>query len=168
VLTASASAAADPRPLPFTYPYATLDEGAAEIEQYADFTPVKAISASRGTPVWYGATQFQTEFEYGITNRLELGLYVTFVPSANERELSSVVHAGIESWMRAESPDPAPASRTFNLGPMVSAGPTMMLHFGKVWWSIGAYVRATDFDRSMQLGEAFGNVWSRSVIGLEL
>jgi hypothetical protein len=30
--------------------------------------------------VWYTATQFQTEFEHGITDHLELGLYVAFQP----------------------------------------------------------------------------------------
>ncbi len=78
------TALANPRPLPFTYVYETMGEGAAEIEQYADFTPVKVLSTATGNPTWYGATQFQTEFEYGITDRLELGLYVTLVPRPSD------------------------------------------------------------------------------------
>jgi hypothetical protein len=72
---------ATPRPLPFTYTTDTLDQGSAEIEQYADLTPVAAANISNGGRVWYLATQYQTEFEYGITDRLELGLYFTYVPS---------------------------------------------------------------------------------------
>jgi hypothetical protein len=76
----SARAGATPRPLPFTYTYDTLGAGETEIEQYVDLTPVTAISASSGKPVWYTATQFQTEFEHGITDSLELGLYVAYQP----------------------------------------------------------------------------------------
>jgi hypothetical protein len=71
---------ATPRPLPFTYTADTLGEGETEVEQYVDLTPVKATSATSGSPVWYTATQFQTEFEHGITDSLELGLYVAFQP----------------------------------------------------------------------------------------
>jgi hypothetical protein len=75
------AARANPRELPFTYPYETLPEGDAEIEQYVDVTPLTALSASSGARQYYLAPQFQTEFEYGITDRLELGLYVTYAPS---------------------------------------------------------------------------------------
>lgn len=73
-------AGATPQPLPFTYVYETLPKGSLEVEQYADYTPLKL--AAPGGSVTYGASQFQTEFEYGITDRLELGLYVTFTPNA--------------------------------------------------------------------------------------
>ena len=79
------SAWAHPRPLPFTYTYPTLPKGEVEIEQYVDFEPVKALSSETGKPTFYGATQFQTEFEIGITDRLELGLYATFVPRPGDR-----------------------------------------------------------------------------------
>jgi hypothetical protein len=78
--TTARPARATPRPLPFTYTTETLGKGELEIEEYADLTPVKAFSAN-GNPTWYAATQFQTEFEYGITDQLELGLYVVFVPT---------------------------------------------------------------------------------------
>jgi hypothetical protein len=71
---------ATPRPLPFTYTTETLGEGEVEIEQYADVSPMKAISAN-GNPVWFGGTQFQTEIEYGLRERLELGLYLVYAPS---------------------------------------------------------------------------------------
>ncbi len=76
----SASALATPRPLPFTYTADTLGEGETEIENYVDLTPVKATSAVTGKPVWYTATQLQAEYEHGITDDLELGLYVAFQP----------------------------------------------------------------------------------------
>jgi hypothetical protein len=77
------SAHATPRPLPFTYTTDTLAPGELEVEQYADITQVTAFNANL-KPVFYGATQFQTEFEYGIAERLELGLYVVYVPTPAE------------------------------------------------------------------------------------
>jgi hypothetical protein len=82
-LFASATAAATPQPLPFTYVYETLPKGSLELEQYADYTPLRLLGPDGQTGVPYGASQFQTEFEYGITDRLELGLYVTIAPTTN-------------------------------------------------------------------------------------
>ncbi len=263
LLLLPATAAATPQPLPFTYVYETLPKGSLEVEQYADYTPGKALTTLL-VPTFYGASQFQTEFEYGITDRLELGLYVTFEPNpgsalvnvprltegngikerlrlrlaeagqwpvdvglygevvedeqeielegkiilqrrignlrvvANlwaEREynyapavaagsvfsqadwvinptlgatyqVNPSFHPGVEGWLRAEFPSPAPATRAFNLGPVVYVGPTAMFNFGNFWWSTGVYLRASDFGRSLQPGDAFGSVWARMIIGL--
>ncbi len=75
----AATALANPRPLPFTYQHEQLAEGATEIEQFVDLTPVRTLDAG-GALRWYGLTEYQTEFEHGLTDRLELGLYVTIVP----------------------------------------------------------------------------------------
>src|SRR5580692_9376644 len=81
---------ATPQPLPFSYVYETLPKGSIEVETYADYTPLRATSASTGNLTYYGASQFQTEFEYGITDRLELGLYVTWVPTPSGVNADSV------------------------------------------------------------------------------
>jgi hypothetical protein len=73
-------ASANPRPLPFTYGTETLPKGESELEQFVDVTPVRALSTTNGEKAWYVASQFQTEFETGLTDRLELGLYVSYVP----------------------------------------------------------------------------------------
>jgi hypothetical protein len=75
-------AAANPRPLPFTYQHEQLAEGEAEVEQFVDFSPTRAQELPSGDLAWYGLTSFITEFETGITDRLELGLYVTLAPGA--------------------------------------------------------------------------------------
>jgi hypothetical protein len=77
VVCASRPAAADPHPLPFSYPYSTLPRGLSELEQYVDMSPVRAVvdgqtGALGNTPRGI----FVTELEYGITDRLELGLYL--------------------------------------------------------------------------------------------
>jgi hypothetical protein len=84
-LGAAAGARANPRPLPFTYQSETLAKGAGEVEQFIDYMPTRVVSGTTGAPIWYGSTQFQTEVEYGLTDRLELALYFTFVPDPGER-----------------------------------------------------------------------------------
>ena len=74
-----ATAHATARALPFTYNYETNAEGEGEIETYVDLVPVKAYSNNGGQQTAL-ASEMQEEFEYGITNRLELGLYVTYAP----------------------------------------------------------------------------------------
>ena len=73
-LTWCGVALGNPRALPFTYQHEQSEAGGMEIEQYIDFSPIRARAASSGSPLWYGLTQFQTEFEHGITDRLELDL----------------------------------------------------------------------------------------------
>lgn len=87
------SAAANPKLLPYTYPYATLPKGDAEVEQYVDFTPTRAYSAATGKSAPLALFLFQTEFEYGITDRLELGLYLQMAPTVSE-DYSSVATIG--------------------------------------------------------------------------
>jgi hypothetical protein len=257
-LTLGSSARANPRPLPFTYQHEQLSEGDAELEQFVDFTPVRATSLPSGEPGWYGLTQFQTEFEYGITARLELGLYFTWAPSSssgfmdvprpsagnglkqrlrfqpvatgewpidvsfygevseNEREVeleakvilqrrlgrlraianltgerelyfdgrreivlapsagltfepTAAIQPGFEWWMKAEYPERnAPSPRPFGLGPHHYLGPVLLLNFGRLWWSTGAYLRVSDFGHTLVPGEPFGKLWVRSMVGFGL
>ncbi len=260
VFSASIAAVANPRPLPFTYQHEQLGAGESEIEQFVDLTPTRAQDSNSGKPVWYGLTEFTTEYETGITDSLELGLYVTLVPAAspdasvhapqaiegngvkqrlrwalaptglwpldvslygetseNEREfelegkillqrrfgIARIIanlsaeqeyyyrgHArdfvlnpsagvtfepvpqlkpGLETWMEGEWPEiHAPKPRPFALGPHVYVGPTLLWQVGRIWWSNGVYVRATDRNHTLEPGEAFGNVWVRTVIGIGL
>ncbi len=80
ILLVPATAHATPDPLPFSYVYETLPKGSVEVETYVDYTPIRVPDAANGAVVNYGASQFQEEFEYGITDRLELGLYAAYAP----------------------------------------------------------------------------------------
>ncbi len=81
----AASAGATPRTLPFTYPYETLPEGSAEIEHFIDSTWVRI---PRTTDPADTRTSFapnfehNTEFEYGVTDHLEIAAYLTWTQSA--------------------------------------------------------------------------------------
>ena len=249
-LAAAGTASANPRPLPYTYIYETLPKGDAEVELYTDLAPIKVYDSS-GHPAWYLASQFQTEVEYGLTDRLELGLYVTtaifdpglmFAPdmpegtgvkqrlryrfgdagrwpidlaiygevTENQHEIelegkiilqrrlgplrfaanswaereyefndprewvlnptagvvfekSALVQPGIEYWMHAEHAD----GGGWGPGAQHYLGPTVILQFGKVWWSNGAYLRINGV-RTPAIGsnDPYGAFAFRTIIGL--
>src|SRR5947207_906078 len=75
-------AMASPHQLPFSYPYATMGRGEAELELYNDTTPLRvnrdpAGDATKGR-LWEPAYTLQAEFEYGLTDRWELAFYQVF------------------------------------------------------------------------------------------
>lgn len=86
---AATTAAANPRPLPFTYPSEMLQPKQLEIEQYADLTPVPALVTGGNTSTLL-QTALITEIEYGLIDRLELGLYfqLSSLPSTLTGETS--------------------------------------------------------------------------------
>jgi hypothetical protein len=241
---------ANPRPLPYTYIYETLPAGDAEVELYTDLTPLRVIDAN-AAPAWLLASQFQVEIEYGLTPRLELGLYLTYAPSdpslmfvpampeatgvkqrlryrfaeagswpidlavygevtENQREIelegkvilqrrfgpvriaanawverefyfrgarewvlnptAGVVlekwitaQPGIEYWMRGEHAD----GGGWVVGPEHYLGPTVILQFGKIWWSNGFYFRLNGLETPpIGSGIPYGAVWARTIVGI--
>jgi hypothetical protein len=84
--TLATTASANPRPLPFSYPYETLPQGKVEVEQYMDFVPVRVEREKLdGTleGVWSVRSVLTTELEWGITDRLEAGFYFQFRQGAS-------------------------------------------------------------------------------------
>ncbi len=77
----SVAAHATPRSLPFTYPNETLSKGEVEVELYTDVNAVR-VPADAAAPtagnLWTPEYRLQTEIEYGLTDRFELGLYQVF------------------------------------------------------------------------------------------
>lgn len=247
---------ATPRPLPFTYTHETLAAGDVEVEQYVDLVPGKATVDGR--PTTFVSTLFQTEVEYGLTDKLEVALYGTLgsiapsgvsdvpeMPVGNgmkqrfrwrfadegswpvdvalygeiaeqsqelelewkvivqkriarrlrvvanawfEREIeykgdqawvvhptlgatvevTPMLHLGLESWMRFALEDGERQPTKWTHGPHLYAGPALLLNFGRVWWSAGMYLRATDLGRRLDPGEGYGPVWMRSILGVTL
>lgn len=78
------TAKANPKAAPFTYPYMTLQKGAAEFEQYVDLSPMRMAREDPDgtTEVTSVRSVLQTELEYGITDRLEFGFYLMFKQGA--------------------------------------------------------------------------------------
>ena len=96
LLVCSLPALANPRALPFTYPYETLSRGDLEIEQFADLTPVQSIDVD-AKKSWSAKFGLITEVEYGLTDKLELGLYFQFVTEPGEAPL---IFDGIKQRLR--------------------------------------------------------------------
>jgi hypothetical protein len=105
-----AVARANPRPLPMSYTADTLPEGKLELEPAVDYTPVR-VRNSNGDLVWYGASTLQLELEYGLTDSVELGLYMTV--AANPSEYSDVPRmpagTGLKQRVRWRLTDPGAA-----------------------------------------------------------
>ncbi len=71
----------NPKPFPFSYTYPTVPKGHLEVEQYVDMVPVRVERENDdGTIEGIMSMRFalQTELEIGITDRLELGIYMAF------------------------------------------------------------------------------------------
>jgi hypothetical protein len=81
MLLASRSARATPVPLPFTYPYETLQKGEGEDELYGDMTPLRVLAdptQPNGGRLWEPGYVLQNELEYGVSDRVELAWYQVF------------------------------------------------------------------------------------------
>jgi hypothetical protein len=96
----AATARANPRPLPFTYTTDTLGAGQVEIEQYVDLVALRGINPGTAMPQWYLPSAFQTEIEIGLADRLELGLYLTFVPDPGEQFASKALFPGAGNGLK--------------------------------------------------------------------
>ncbi len=250
-------ALATPHALPFSYPYATLGQGALEIEQYADLTPSPMLigTGAGGRPLTQTALRavMTTEIEYGLTDRLEGGFYLqgsndTTAPGGTiparidgikqrlryrfadpgvlpidvsvygevsefvdeieleakvnlekrigrlqllvnlwaEREfyysgvaewvvnptagasfqISPAFQLGLEYWGHGEfgGDDPPGA---FNPQFHHYLGPALLLQTGRIWLAAAPYVRLDHLGRAPAVGDEFGPVWVRTILGLE-
>ena len=107
--TVAPVAFATPRPLPFTYPNETLPEGALEAELYTDVNPQR-VAASADSPaagnIWEPAYTLQSELEYGLTRRIELGFYQVFKGEPQAGGGQSFGFDGLKWRMRTRLAEP--------------------------------------------------------------
>lgn len=80
-------------------------------------------------------------------------------------EVSPSLGVGVDSWLRH---DGASDATGFNATTQLYVGPAVMASFGKLWWAVGAYARASDFGHVLQPGESYGKFYVRSMIGYNL
>ena len=259
VMAGADLAHATPRPLPFTYPVETLPPGSLEVEQYVDLVPVRvAREGDAGTDaVTSLRSVLQTELEYGLTDRLELGFYLQFRQGASatspflqfqgikqrlkfrlsdpltwpinvglygevaefhdEIELEEKIllsrrfgrfglaaslwleqeyyfqidewrliynptlgahvdvtpafSLGAEYWLRGRFDEDTRNDRTTNDTPTAAhhyLGPTAMMQGEKGFLSLGAYARLDGVGESARVGDAWGKLWVRVLLGIHL
>jgi hypothetical protein len=89
-------------------------------------------------------------------------------------ELSPSISVGAEYWARGRL-DRARAGVTGGDDPddpgdrvLHYAGPAVLVQRGRVWLAAGAHVRLDRIARSAPIGDRFGKLWVRALIGLEL
>jgi len=256
----SATALANPRPLPFTYPYESLPAGKLEVEQYVDLVPVRVARENPdGTldGVLGVRSVLQTELEYGITDRIEFGWYFAFRQGASANtpflrfqgvkqrlrirlgeagewpvdvglyfeiaefhdeleleekillakrfgpvnvvanlwveqeyyfqtgdtkfiynptagvtyEISPKLIVGLEYWGRGRFDSARDTTDGTSEAPTRThhyVGPTFLAQSGKVFLSLGAYLRLDGVTDSAAVGDPFGKLWIRTLIGIEL
>lgn len=81
---------------------------------------------------------------------------------------------GLEYWARGrfdKANDVSDTNGNINDAPQQAhhyVGPTMLFQSGKVFLAVGAYLRVDSLGESIQVGDAFGRMWIRSIVGLDL
>jgi hypothetical protein len=86
-------------------------------------------------------------------------------------ELRPALQVGVEAWMVQEIADEDEAANPvgdFNAGPLGFVGPTLMWQTTRLWITVGAYLRVTDFDRGARIGDLYGRLWVRTMLGIDL
>jgi hypothetical protein len=83
-------------------------------------------------------------------------------------EVTPIFHPGLEFWARGalRAYGPTPQDRE-NSRAHYFVGPTNYFNFGRLWWSLGLYLHANNM-HTPEPGDAYGPVWLRTVIGLDL
>jgi len=108
-LLLAGTAAATPRVLPFSYPNETLAEHETELEIITDVNPqrvpVDATDAAQGN-LWEAKLVLQTELEYGLTDRLELGFYQVFVADPMAGGGNTLAFDGLKWRLRTRLAEP--------------------------------------------------------------
>jgi len=115
---------------------------------------------------------FEVEHRYGTTTR---EWQHTYLPSGGIGvEISPRVSVGAEYWARGrfdrpragplaiDDPDD-PGTRVLHY-----AGPAVLVQQGRLWLAAGADVRLDLLARSAPVGDRFGRLWVRALLGLEL
>lgn len=94
-LAVPSAARANPRPLPFSYPYETLHPEAVGVEQSMDArSPIVVDDFGRRT--WDPQFRLQTEYEYGISEKVEIGVFMVMSSSPGQ----SVYFEGMKQRVR--------------------------------------------------------------------
>jgi hypothetical protein len=112
---------------------------------------------------WRLISNLWAEYEIYYSGRREWLLHPTVGAVLQARP---DLHLGLEYWMNVELG--GGGTRVFNTTDHHYLGPTLLIHLGRLWWSTGAYTRLDHFSRQAELGDQFGRVWIRTILGMDL
>jgi len=117
----------------------------------------KVILSTRTGPLIIAANLwFEQEYVYG--DRWK----VLFNPTAGvSLELSPHVNIGVEGWMRGSFTTGGEPTHGF-------VGPILMAQLGEYWATLGGYLRLDDFGTPLVVGQQFGALYFRAIVGIGL
>jgi hypothetical protein len=108
VLAIPIGASATPRSLPFSYPVETLQQGEFELEVYGDMTPLRVYAdptdPTKGQ-LWEPSYILQNEFEYGLTDSIEVAFYQQFEASPLDGGGNGMIFDGFKWEIRGRLAD---------------------------------------------------------------
>ena len=149
-----------------------VDVGAyLEVAEYHDEIELeeKLLLQHRQGPLLFAANLWVEQEYYFIVDEWKF-LYNPSI--AASVELDPHVTLGLEYWARgrfdtgyqsgASDDDATPA------GARHYVGPTVLLQSGEYWLSLGAYLRVDGLGEPTAVGDGFGRVWVRAIVGLGL
>jgi hypothetical protein len=103
-------AGATPHTLPFTYPYETLGKGESEVEAITDVNMLRVYADPAGDPtkgkLYEPQYLLTTEYEHGINDHIELGLYQTFYSTPQNGGDNAIGFDGLKWRIRARLAEP--------------------------------------------------------------
>jgi hypothetical protein len=83
-------------------------------------------------------------------------------------QVTPTFHPGIEFWARGQvAPSGDTEQARDNTRVHCFVGPVVHLNFGRLWWSAGFYANLNSTS-TPNPGDAYGPVWFRSVLGMDL
>ncbi|HWO17170.1 MAG TPA: hypothetical protein VNO30_00280 [Kofleriaceae bacterium] len=125
------------------------------------FGPVAVVANLWVEQEWYFQTQ-ETKYIYNPT------VGVAY-------EISPRLSLGAEYWVRGRfdkdaAAAPADMDETSDTPRAAAhyAGPTLLLQSKKIWVSVGAYARLDRLASGVAVGDPYGKVWIRTVLGIDL
>lgn len=129
----------------------------------------KVILAKRFGPLhWMANLWVEEEDNRPLDGSAQFVDFVANPTTGVTYEVSPTVQPGIEYWGRGTffAREPTPIDTT-NHQFHHFLGPTLHFNWGKAWWSLGVYANLTDVS-APEPGYAYGPVWVRTLLGLNL
>ncbi len=113
---------------------------------------------------------FEEEFErpYDTAAHGRAAHFVVNPTAGLTYEVTPRLHPGLEFWARGQlKAEGETQQERANSRVHYFIGPTTHINMGRLWWSLGVYFNAGSL-HTPQVGDVYGPIWLRTMLGLEL
>ena len=80
-------------------------------------------------------------------------------------EITPALGVGLEYWGHVEF---GAGDEVFNPNFHHYLGPAFLLQGGRAWLAVAPYLRLDSWSRAGEMGDEFGRVWVRAIVGIQL